>query len=56
MTDPGKADAPVLLFARVDEHIALVTLNRPEKRHAINGALARAIDAAVKGLSDRRCL
>ncbi|MFO1376558.1 MAG: enoyl-CoA hydratase-related protein [Steroidobacteraceae bacterium] len=48
MTDPATADAPVLLFERVDEHIALVTLNRPEKRHAINGALARAIDAAVK--------
>ena len=48
MTDPGKAEAPVLLFERVEEHIALVTLNRPEKRHAINGALARALDAAVK--------
>jgi enoyl-CoA hydratase len=38
----------VVLFERVDEHIALVTLNRPEKRHAVNGAVARRLDAIVK--------
>ncbi|KMS53537.1 enoyl-CoA hydratase [Novosphingobium barchaimii LL02] len=38
----------VVLFEIVDGHIGLVTLNRPEKRNAVNGAVARAIDAIVK--------
>jgi enoyl-CoA hydratase/carnithine racemase len=37
----------VLLFEMAEPHIALLTLNRPEARNAINGALARAIAAAV---------
>jgi enoyl-CoA hydratase len=41
-------DAEVVLFERRDEHIAIVTLNRPEKRHAVNGAVARRLDAIVK--------
>lgn len=44
MTDP----TDVVLFERVDDHIAVVTLNRPEKRHAVNGAVARRLDALVK--------
>ena len=38
--------APVL-FEIVEPHIALVTLNRPEARNAVNGALAQALEAAV---------
>lgn len=38
----------VVLFEKVGEHVALITLNRPEKRHAINGAVARKIDTLVK--------
>jgi enoyl-CoA hydratase len=38
----------VVLLERVDEHIAVVTLNRPDKRHAVNGAMARRLDAIVK--------
>lgn len=38
----------VVLLERVDEHIAVVTLNRPDKRHAVNGAVARRLDAIVK--------
>ena len=34
------ADCP-LLFERAAEHIAVVTLNRPDKRNAINGAVTR---------------
>ena len=40
MTDP-------VLFEVVEPHIALVTLNRPEARNAVNGALAGALEAAV---------
>lgn len=43
---PDHAD--VVLLERIDEHIAVVTLNRPEKRHAVNGAVARRLDAIVK--------
>jgi len=44
MSDP----ADVVLLERIDEHIAVVTLNRPEKRHAVNGDVARRLDAIVK--------
>jgi enoyl-CoA hydratase/carnithine racemase len=37
-----------VLFEIIDEHIALVTLNRPEKRNAVNGAVASALDHIVK--------
>lgn len=33
-------DQPVVLFEMLTEHIALVTLNRPEKRNAVNGEVA----------------
>jgi len=36
-----------VLFEIVEPHIALVTLNRPEARNAVNGALAVALEAAV---------
>lgn len=42
------SETDVVLFERVDEHIALVTLNRPEKRHAVNGAVARRLGAIVQ--------
>jgi len=35
-------------YGKRDDHIAVVTLDRPDKRNAINGAMARAIDAIVK--------
>lgn len=41
-------DTDVVLYELVDDHIAVVTLNRPEKRHAVNGAVARRLDAIVK--------
>lgn len=37
-----------VIFELIDQHIALVTLNRPEKRNAINGAVTRALEAAVQ--------
>jgi enoyl-CoA hydratase len=41
------SDTDVVLLER-EGHIAVVTLNRPEKRHAVNGAIARRLDAIVK--------
>lgn len=38
------ADAEVL-FERIGEHVALVTLNRPAARNAVNGAVARALES-----------
>ena len=37
-----------VLFEMIDEHVALVTLNRPEKRNAVNGAITQGMDAAIK--------
>jgi enoyl-CoA hydratase/carnithine racemase len=39
-----------ILFEIIDEHVALVTLNRPEKRNAVNGVLAAALDHVVKAV------
>ncbi len=41
---PGNA----VLYEEIADHIALVTLNRPEKRNAINAAIAQGLDEAVK--------
>jgi len=38
----------VVLFEKLDGHVAVVTLNRPEKRNAVNAALTKGLDAAVK--------
>lgn len=43
------ADAPVL-FERQGDHVALVTLNRPDKRNAVNPELASALEAIVRGV------
>jgi hypothetical protein len=37
-----------VLFEIVDDHVALVTLNRPHKRNAVNGTVASALDYLVK--------
>jgi enoyl-CoA hydratase len=38
----------VVLSQRLEGHIGLVTLNRPEVRNAVNGELARALEAVVQ--------
>ena len=44
MTDTPDA---AVLYQRLPDHVALVTLNRPAARNAVNGAVAQALDAIV---------
>jgi len=48
-------EAPVL-FERIGDHIALVTLNRPAQRNAVNGALARALEGYVDQIEADRSI
>jgi enoyl-CoA hydratase/carnithine racemase len=43
LTQPG-----TVLFEVVEPHIALVTINRPEARNAVNGAVATGLEEAVE--------
>jgi enoyl-CoA hydratase len=45
---------PVLIERR--DAVALVTLNRPSRRNAINATLSRAFCEAVAGAQDARCI
>lgn len=46
------APAEPVLFELLTPHIALVTLNRPEKRNAISPAVAEALEAIVRRIED----
>ena len=48
MTDADQVSGNEVQFERHGEHIALLTLNRPEVRNAVNGALASRLDALLK--------
>jgi enoyl-CoA hydratase len=37
-----------VLFEKRDDHIAVVTLNRPEKRNAVNADVTQGLDAALR--------
>jgi enoyl-CoA hydratase len=41
-------DLPPVLFETIGEHIALVTLNRPAQRNAVNGALANLLESYLE--------
>jgi len=38
---------PAVLFERIGHHVALVTLNRPQARNAVNGAITQGVSAAL---------
>lgn len=44
MSDAGLSS---VLFEKTGPHVALVTINRPEARNAINGEVAEALEAIV---------
>ncbi|MCB2060533.1 MAG: enoyl-CoA hydratase-related protein [Novosphingobium sp.] len=46
------SDQPVVLFEMLTEHIALVTLNRPEKRNAVNGEVTAQMAEIVAKTED----
>ena len=49
MNPEANADnTQVVRYEKIADHIALVTLDRPEKRNAVNAALANQLEACVK--------
>lgn len=44
----GAEQSAVVLVEVIEPHIALVTINRPEARNAVNGAVAAGLEAAVE--------
>ncbi|MBT9598136.1 MAG: enoyl-CoA hydratase/isomerase family protein [Vitreoscilla sp.] len=50
-TTPQVPDEPVL-FERIDHHIARVTLNRPQARHAVNVAMTLRLEEIVRTIED----
>ena len=48
MSNPtAPAANAAVLIERLPDHVALVTLNRPEARNAVNGDVARGLEAAI---------
>ncbi|KHK90155.1 enoyl-CoA hydratase-related protein [Novosphingobium malaysiense] len=45
-------EQPVVLFELLTPNMALVTLNRPDKRNAVNGEVASTLDAIIKKTED----
>ena len=52
MTDETIAGASPVKFEMLDRHIALVTLDRPEKRNAVSPEVASALEAIVRRIED----
>jgi 2-(1,2-epoxy-1,2-dihydrophenyl)acetyl-CoA isomerase len=42
----------VVVLTEVDDGVGTITLNRPQRRNALNGELIEALDAAVRSMAD----
>jgi 2-(1,2-epoxy-1,2-dihydrophenyl)acetyl-CoA isomerase len=51
MTMGDAAGGEAVLLTEVKDRIGILTMNRPERRNALNGALVGALDAAVKQMA-----
>ncbi len=49
---PGESGTTPILLTEVVDRVGIITLNRPERRNALNGPLVAALDAAVKWAAD----
>ena len=49
MTQPNQPQ--VVLFDVIEPHIALVTINRPEARNAVNGAVAAGLGTTTRTMT-----
>ena len=47
MSDPKSDPANAVSVQRLPDHVALVTINRPEARNAISPEVARGLEAAI---------
>lgn len=52
LTMLSQRPAPAVTFEQPAPHVALVTINRPEKRNSVNGAVARSIAQYVKRIEE----
>ena len=52
MNPPVVMPPQAVLFERVATHVALITINRPDRRNAVNGAVARLIARYVRQVED----
>jgi enoyl-CoA hydratase len=50
------SESDVVLVDVVEDHIAIVSLNRPRVRNAVNGALAQALEAALIRVETTRAI
>ena len=48
----AEADNQPVILTSVSEHIGTITLNRPARRNALNGALIAALDRAVQQMAE----
>jgi len=52
LTEPAQRPVPAVRFEKLTPHIALVTLNRPEKRNTVNGAVTRLMLRYVRQIEE----